>query len=439
MANVELTPSMLARIGLAAANYTRGGLFLVGHDTRTSSQMVESAFVSGLISGGCEVLELGLAPTPAVAYQTRSMSTRSGASITASHNPPEYNGVKLFNPDTIAYSDEQQVEVDRMVQSEALVRSKWSGIGRIVGTAGLDEYISMIVRTVRLRREWKVAIDPGCGATCNLAPTIFRMLGCKVFTINAQPDGFFPGRNPEPTPSSLANLCGLVRELGRDLGVAYDGDGDRMVLVDERGLPIPADRLLAAYAGYLIAKSGRGKVVVHVDTSLCVDRMVESAGGQLVRTKVGDVNIAQSIRGEGAVFGGEPVGAWIHPEHHLCPDGILSSALVLAAIEDVGGSVSGFTSQVPVFYVFRGKVECPVGAMTKVVERAASELPRVFGDTKEVTTIDGVRIDTAEGWILIRPSGTEPIVRVTAESSEARVAEKNLARAVELVRRLMKE
>lgn len=439
VANVELTPTLLARIGLAVASYAQGGLFVVGHDTRTSSQLVESAFVSGLISGGCDILELGLAPTPAIAYQTRSLSARSGASITASHNPPEYNGVKLFNSDTMAYSDEQQTEVDGLVQSETLARPKWSGVGGVVGSAGLNEYTSMVVKSTELRRGWKVAIDPGCGATCYLAPVIFRMLGCKVFTVNAQPDGFFPGRSPEPTPSSLTDLCGLVKELRCDVGIAYDGDGDRMTLVGEDGSTVPPDRLLAAYAGYVVAKEKSSRVVVHVDTSVCVDKMVEAAGGQVVRTKVGDVNIAQAIRVEKAVFGGEPVGAWIHPNHHLCPDGILSSVLALKAVEDAGGTVSGFTAKVPVFHVFRGKVECPNNVKPRVMERVAPELPRLIGDTRTVTTVDGVRVDTADGWVLIRPSGTEPLVRVTAESIEARVAERNLAEALELVRRLSKE
>lgn len=439
MANAELTPTLLAKIGLAVANYARGGLFVVGHDTRTSSQLVESAFVSGLISGGCDILELGLTPTPAIAYQTRSLSARSGASITASHNPPEYNGVKLFNSDTMAYSDEQQAEIDGLVQSETLARPKWSGVGGIIGSTGLNEYIDMVVKSAELRRDWKVMIDPGCGATCCLAPAVFRMLGCKVFTINAQPDGFFPGRSPEPTSSSLTDLCGLVKELKCDVGIAYDGDGDRMVLVGEDGTVIPPDKLLAAYAGYVVAKKKPGKVVAHVDTSMCVDRMVEAAGGRVVRTKVGDVNIAQAIRSEKAVFGGEPVGAWIHPEHHLCPDGILSSVLALRAVEDVGGTVSGFTAKVPVFHVFRGKVECSSDVKPKVVERAASELPRLVGGARAVTTIDGVRVDTADGWVLIRPSGTEPLVRVTAESSDPRVAEKNLNKALELVRGLSRE
>lgn len=437
--NVELTPSLLARIGLAVANYTRGGLFLVGHDTRTSSQMVESAFVSGLISGGCEILELGLAPTPAIAYQTRSLSARSGASITASHNPPEYNGVKLFNPDSMAYSDEQQAEVDGLVGSGVLVRRKWSGVGRMIGSGELGEYVDMVSRSARLDRKWRIALDPGCGATCNLAPTVFRLLGCRVFTINAQPDGYFPGRSPEPAASSLADLSRLVKELDCDVGVAYDGDGDRMVLVDEHGLVVPPDRLLAAYAGYVVGRRGGGKVVVHVDTSLCVDRMVEAAGGRLIRTKVGDVNIAQSIRGEGAVFGGEPVGAWIHPQHHLCPDGVLSSVLALAAAEALGGSVSDFTSKVPTFHVFRRPVDCPAHVKTRVMERAASELPGLFNDALGVTTVDGVRVDTTNGWVLVRPSGTEPMIRVTAESSEARVAENNLARAVKFVGRLVRE
>ena len=183
-------------------------------------------------------------------------------------------------------------------------------------------------------KPWNVVVDPGCGATYNIAPALLKAVGCKVTALNAQPDGFFSARKSEPTAESLQDLAQVVKALGADLGIAFDGDGDRVAFVDEKGVFVNFDRSLAAYSAYALQGSKGGTIVTNVEASMCVETMVQSQGGKVIRTRVGDIYVSEAIKQSGAVFGGEPCGAWVHPKHHYCPDGPLSSVLMLKALEE---------------------------------------------------------------------------------------------------------
>ncbi len=438
--NEELTPHLALQTGLAiATNLNNTGTVTIAHDTRTSSPMLEAALTSGLLCGGCSVLRLGMLPTPALAYLTRVLSTNSGVMVTASHNPPEYNGIKLFNGDSLAYTDKQQSEIQCIIERKSFKRVPWQLLGSSSAAYATDKYVGMILDNVPLSRKWALVLDPGCGATAHVAPTIFRGLGCKVVAINTQPDGFFPGRSPEPTEVSLQNLCEVVKGSGADAGFGYDGDGDRVVMVDERGEMISPDRLLAAYAAHVVRKRGGGTVVTHVDTSMCVDAAVEARGGRVMRTGVGDVNISVGIKAIGAVFGGEPIGAWVHPEYHLCPDGILSSALLLEALEDEDATPSQFVSDVPTFPILREKVDCPNLLKEKVMLTLKDGLPKSFPNYTDVLEQDGIRISVDGGWLLVRPSGTEPILRITVEATSGEEAEQVMGKSLRIVRQAVEE
>ncbi|MFQ6076449.1 MAG: phosphoglucosamine mutase [Candidatus Bathyarchaeia archaeon] len=438
--NTEITPKLSLQTGLAIATHLNNkGAVTVAHDTRTSSPMLEAALSSGLLGGGCDVLRMGLAPTPVLAYLTMGLDAAAGLMITASHNPPEYNGIKVFNGDSMAYTDEQQAEIQRIIEDGRFRRVPWHGVGSSTNVEETERYVEMVLGAVELSRRWRVAIDPGCGATCHIAPQILRRLGCSVTAINAQPDGFFPGRGPEPTPSSLSSLSRIVRSVGADVGFAYDGDGDRMALVDERGEVSPSDRLLAAYAGHVVRRSGGGVVVTHVGASMCVDEAVEAEGGRVLRMGVGDVNIAIGLRESGALFGGEPVGSWIHPDHHLCPDGILSSVLVLKALEEKGETPSQFVSRVPTYPVLRAKVDCPDQLKGGVMGRLKKRLLEAFPDYKEVLGLDGIRLSLEGGWLLVRPSGTEPVIRITSEAESVGRAEGMMEGCLQTLRLAIKE
>lgn len=441
LVGAELTPTLAAKVGMAVGTFTKAERVLVARDTRTSSLMLENALVSGLQSCGAKVYCLGIAPTPVLAYLTRALDANAGVMITASHNPPEYNGIKLFDKTGTAYSDECQKEIERLVMNESFRLADWQNIGEATPINETSLYIKMVLESVQLNKKWRVVVDPGCGATSQIAPAIFKSLGCKVTAINAQPDGFFPGRSPEPNAESLRGLAETVKALDADVGIAYDGDGDRVAFIDEDGFFVDFDKVLAAYAAYAVKKSrGRGRVVVtNVEASMGVERMVEPLGGKVVRAKVGDVYVAEAVKKFGAIFGGEPCGAWIHPQHHYCPDGILSSALLLKALEDEGKRLSEFVAEVPVFQVLRKNIRCKNEMKYAVVERAADRLKTSFPNCRDLSTVDGVRLTLEDGWVLVRASGTEPLVRLTVEGESLKVAEKIMKKAASVVAKTVED
>lgn len=437
--NVDITPMFALNAGLALSTYTDAGKVVVGHDTRVSCTMLEHSLVSGLLAGGSTVFRLGLTPTPVLAFLTRELAANTGVMITASHNPPEYNGIKLFNAGGIAYDERQQNQIEAIIRNKLYKKASWQNMGSAIFKDELNCYLEAIRETVEFEKKWRVVLDPGCGATCYIAPKLFRMLGCEVITVNAQPDGFFPGRSPSPEPESVQSLCRMVKGFHADLGIAYDGDGDRMAAVDENGAFAPFDQILAAFAFHTVRKSENALVVTNVDASWCFERMVESCGGKVFRTKIGDVYIAAAIKQHKAVFGGEPSGAWIHPQHHFCPDGILSSILLLKTLEEENKPLSSLISEVPTFPIVRRKILCPNDSKSKVMDNLVGFLYTVFPKTKEKSTIDGVRLTLKKGWILIRPSGTEPVIRLTVEAESKEKAFEIMNKGIKLVKKIVKE
>lgn len=435
LVSVDLTPILTTKIGLAIATFSKAKKILVARDTRVSGLMLENALVSGLLAGGANVNCLGVVPTPVLAYLTKKLNADVGVMITASHNPPQYNGIKIFNRNSMAYDDASQSEIERIIENGSFRLEDWRNVGEASVIDKSHLYVELIKKSVKLHKKWHVIVDPGCGATYSLAPTILQGLGCKVTAINAQSDGFFPARKPEPDAESLKPLTRIVQKLGADAGIAYDGDGDRVAFIDEKGKFVDFDCVLAAYAAYITEKKGGGIVVTNVEVSMCVEKMVEAHGGKIIRTKVGDVYVAEAMERYDASFGGEPCGAWIHPQLHYCPDGILSSVLLLKAMEDKSKRLSEFIAETPQYVTLREKVDCKNNVKHKVVENVVKNLKSVFPAYKEFSTIDGVRLTLKNGWILVRASGTEPLVRLTVEGKSLKTAKEIMEKGVILVKR----
>lgn len=439
--NADLTPEKALQIASAVATFTHSGKIIIGHDTRTSASMLEHSLTAGLLAGGCSVYTLGLVPTPVLAYLTRETKADAGIMITASHNPPEYNGIKLFSRDSMAFDEEKQNQIENIVENKSFKRADWQNIKKETRINETYRYIDAIQKTITLKKEWRIVLDTANGAASNIAPTLFRKLGCKVTAINSQPDGFFPGRNPEPNAESLQTLCQIVKQLKADVGIAYDGDGDRMVAIDEKGKISPYDQILAAYASHVIKKNKGATIVTTVEASMCLEKMVKQYNGKVERTKVGDVNVAIAVRDCKAIFGGEPCGAWIHPKHHYCPDGILSSILLLKALEEEEQKIilSKFVSRAPQYPMIRENVTCPDDIKSKVMDKLEKTVNTTFPKIREKLTIDGMRITLENGWLLIRASGTEPLVRITVEAESANEAKGIVEKGIKLVKKLIKE
>jgi len=437
--NKELSLDLATQTGLAVATITHGGRIVVAHDTRTSAKMIEGALVAGLLAGGARVTKLGLIPTPVLAFFTQRLKADSGIMITASHNPPEYNGIKLFNPDTMAYGENEQNKVERIINKKLFKRQTHQKIGTTTTIATASSHYVEAVKAIGPSKNWRIVLDPGNGATCQLAPEIFQSLGCRVTTINAQPDGHFPGRGPEPDEESLEELCTTVKQYRANVGFAYDGDGDRMIAITEKGKFAPFDQILAAYASHLIKRNPGGTVITTVEASMCMEKSIQLHGGKVVRTKVGDVAVAEEIKKHKAIFGGEPCGAWIHPQMQYCPDGILSSIFVLKALENEGKAMSEFIAEVPVYPEMKKSIACPNGAKARVMQRIRTTMSSFSQKINDLNTIDGIRMSLARGWVLIRASGTEPLIRIKVEAETNKELNKIIEESVKVVQSAIKE
>ncbi len=434
-----VTPLLAIKLGCALATYTKAKKILTAHDTRTTSPMLRRALVAGITACGATAANHGMIPTPVLAYLTKQTRADAGTMITASHNPPQYNGMKLYNPDSTAYNQAQQSHLEKTITQHRFALSPWEKVGKAIPIDATDQYIDMVIKGIHFKTPWRIVLDPGNGAASQLAPQIFRQLNCDALTINAQPDGRFPGRGAEPNESSLRPLGAVVRELRADLGVAYDGDGDRMITVTGKGAVAPLDQIFAAYAAEAVKHQKNKTIVTHVEASMCVEKMVEAEGGKVVRTKVGDANITAALQQHQAFFGGEPCGAWIHPTYHYCPDGILSSLLLLKILEETNQNLSQLVSKAPLYPLLRQNVACPTSLKAPAMKSAREETPAIFPHITDLTTIDGVRMTMPKGSLLIRPSGTEPLIRLTVEAESREVAQSIMGKAAKLIKESVKE
>ncbi|NOR60600.1 MAG: phosphoglucosamine mutase [Methanosarcinales archaeon] len=399
--NVDVTPELALNVGKAAGKGCSGAV--IARDPRVAGMMIEEAFAAGLMSAGCDVTRLGIVPTPTLAYAARNYSL--GVMITASHNPAEYVGMKLWNPDGMAFDSQQQEGIEEAVGSSRYLLAKWDGIGdiNIYGNA-VEDHIKAIMEHTGELQGLRVVVDCGNGAGSVITPFLLRRLGCRVLALNSNPDGHFRARNPEPKEENLGLLMQTVKDWGADLGIAHDGDADRMMAVDNKGRFVGGDQLLAIFAAHEEADS----IVIPVDTSMIVDDALPDT--RIIRSRVGDVYVAEAMKKEGAAFGGEPSGSWIFPRISFCPDGIY---VAVRLIEIMGTrKLSEMVDELPVYQTRRGGIPCP----DQQKEVAMSEIAGELSSLGEVSTIDGIRVATENGWVLVRPSGTEPKIRVTAEA-----------------------
>lgn len=408
----EITPELALDVGKAISTYLgKGHKVVMGYDTRTSNQMLERAVTAGILQGGCNVLTLGMVPTPVVGYATMKLGADTGVMITASHNQSPDNGIKLWNPDGMAYLQKQERIIEKIIHEKNFINVSWQDIGKIEDVSSVvNEYVEDLLKLMNIQTDLKVVVDCANGAASYLSPLILRKAGCQVVSLNAQPDGFFPGRKPEPSAANLQELMSVVKATGADLGIAHDGDADRMVAVDEKGQMADFDKLLA-----LISAKMGGCVVTTVDASACVDRAMEEVGGKVERTKVGDVHVAEMIHEINATFGGEPSGTWLHPQFCMCPDGILSALRVIELVQS-NGPLSKLLHEIPSYPTIRDKIDCNEDQKDNIMDKAESELPLIFSEVVDVNLKDGVRISFSDGsWVLVRPSGTESFIRITLE------------------------
>ena len=413
IANQAVTSELALRIGRGVG--TGRGSVVIGHDTRRAAEMIEYAAISGLLSVGCRVTRVGMVATPTLAYAARDYDC--GIMVTASHNPPEYIGVKLFNPDGMAFDSKQQKTIERLIGEAGDADIKLASWDRMhpVRTDGnaVSNHISWILASVKIEKRMRVVVDCGCGAASLTTPYLLRAMGCEVVTLNSQPDGFFPGREPEPKSETLTALQSAVLSTNADLGIAHDGDADRMVAVDDQGEVVSNDKLLAFFGMH----EARKKMVVPVDTSMLIDAVLPDI--EIIRTRVGDVFIAEEMKRTGADFGGEPSGTWIFPRVSYCPEGIYAAARLVELLSREGARFSEHLLPMPEYEIKRGSIPYCGDLDDRRIEEELRALP-----SSDISTIDGIRLGFDDAWALIRASGTEPLIRITVEGATRDVVEK---------------
>ncbi|MDD2438851.1 MAG: phosphoglucosamine mutase [Methanosarcinaceae archaeon] len=432
-ANEDITPEMATRIAKSLGSYMKSkGTVAIGCDTRISGPMLKAAAIAGALSAGLKVIDVGIAPTPSVQYYVRDYAD-AGIVITASHNPREYNGIKLIAGDGSEFPRAGEREIEKIYFSGKYVTVSWEKTGEFQTDPGANAYyIKNILHSVDADlirgRRFKVVVDTGCGAGALTLPFLLRELGCEVLTLGAQPDGTFPWRNPEPLPEALQELSELVKKTGADLGAAHDGDADRIVFIDEKGEFVNEEVLLSLMAQYVLKKN-KGPLVTPVSSSQRMADVAAAAGVKLYWTAVGSINVARKMMEVDAVFGGEGNGGLIFPEHQYCRDGAMACAKLLEILAG-GKRVSELTKSVPVYY--NAKTKLPSKALAATMEKVKAKALELGLKTD---TTDGVKLWFEDGWILIRPSGTEPIFRIFAEAKTQARAEELMKQGLEILKK----
>lgn len=435
----DMNADLAVRVGQAIGTFFDGGTVSLARDTRLSGPMLSRAVAAGLMAAGSEVVDLGVVPTPAAQYHVHaSGSFKGGVVITASHNPREFNGIKAIDAHGMEMDREDEEAIESLYFEERSRAVDWAHVGTLRSDpSAAHRYIQAILSQVDAEairtRKFTVVADPGSGAGSVTTPFLLRELGCRVITLNAQPDGAFPGRLPEPTREHLGDLLRTVPAAHADLGVAHDGDADRAIFVDEAGTFLFGDRSLALLARGELRSRG-GLVVTPVSTSDVLEDVVREAGGTLRRTRVGSPIVAREMFQNGAVYGGEENGGIIFPAHQFCRDGGMALAKMLDLLAHEGKSLSAVDASLPRYAQHKEGLEVPIARREAVLQA----LVRLSAG-HEVDTLDGVKVRVPDGWFLVRPSGTEPLFRVYAEAKTPDRAKALAAEGLGLIRKAMAE
>ena len=438
-ANDVLTPEFATRLAACYGTQIQGTV-AVGGDTRTSTPMLMEAVKAGLLSSGCDVVDLGILPTPGVQYAVRKYYD-GGVMITASHNPPKYNGIKFLDADGIGIPDDMELEIERLYFDAEPKRADFSEIGEVfINDKIIDEYVDEAISKVDAEAirnaDLKVVVDCGSGAGCYTAPYLIRKLGCDVTSLNSQPDGFFPGRDPEPIEENLQELISVVKELGADIGLAHDGDADRTICIDEKGNFVLGDKTFTLVEKQMLKENNGGTIVTTVATSQAIYDVAEEFNGEVIATAVGDLLVARKLKDTDGLFGGEENGGLIFPDFVYGRDAVLTVAKILEIVAKESKPLSELVAELPVYYASKMKIECPDDEKEFVMTSIADEIKTTTDFELDLT--DGVKILKDDGWVIIRPSGTEPIFRCFAESDSQDKADEMTDWGISLINKYKK-
>jgi phosphomannomutase len=429
----SLSPTLLVRFAQAFGTYVGPGAVVIGRDTRTSGEMVRQAVVAGLLSAGCRVVDLDVCPVPTVQLIVRERRARGGIAITASHNPAEWNALKFINAAGLfltAAQARQLLDIYHQGEYAKVPGAEMRGVEQ--DESATDFHIAAVLAALgplpARGRRLRAVVDSCNGAGSIVAPRLLDALGAEVFAVNVTPDGLFP-RGAEPVPENLGALCAKVRETGADVGFAQDMDADRLAVVSERGEAVGEEYTLVLAARYVLGREP-GPVVANLSTTDALDAVAAAAGCPVYRSKIGEANVTEEMRRVGAVVGGEGNGGVIYPRVNFARDSLVGMALILHLLAETGRTVSELLRDIPPRFMLKERLACRsdrVGRALKVVRAAYAGHPVDLRDGVKVTLDGG-------GWLLVRGSNTEPIIRLVAEGETEAAARRLIEEARGLVR-----
>ena len=418
--NKDMTSELALQMGKAIGSVMKGTV-AIATDTRVSADMIKTAVAAGIMSVGRNVLDLGVLPTPAIQYYVgKHGNVAGGVMITASHNPPEFNGIKCISADGTEASRTEESEIEEMYGREIPCET-WDKVGKTERVSGVgEEYVEAIISLVDAdairSAKLKVCLDCANGAAYETSPLLLKRLNVRAITINGNPQGEFPGHESEPDEKNLKDLMTMTKATKSDLGIAHDGDADRCVFVTKNGNFVSGDKSLTLMSKYVLSGK-KGLIVTPVSSSSLVEEVVTGAGGSIAYTAVGSPIVARKMIETEAIFGGEENGGLIFPEHQYCRDGAMTVAKMLECVVK-NGSLHKQLDLLPTYHTVKLKVSCPNERKKYVIDH----LTKLNKDAR-IDVTDGLKLIYEDGWVLMRPSGTEPVFRIYSESKDPMVAE----------------
>lgn len=430
----DLTLDFIHDITLSIATYFKEGPILVGYDGRDSSIIIAKTICAALNFSGLDSKNAGLVPTPCLEFATKNLGYKGGIMITASHNPPKYNGIKPVASDGVEISREDESMIE-----DIYFNKKWQNNAQKYGSTdeekrAIQVYFDGVKSQVNVKnitsKKFKVVLDLGNGAQAVTAPKFCRELGCEVITINENIDGMFPGRGSEPTPENLSELSKSVLQNNADLGVAFDGDGDRSLFCDNKGEILTGDKSALLLSRYLLEKNPNSTVVTCVNSGSSIEALTAKTNSKVVRTKVGSVEVSRKMVPINALIGFEENGGFMYGKHNQVRDGMMTLALILDVLAS-GKTISEQIQTLPLSFTTKDKISCSKDEAKKIIDILKQENPNA-------DTTEGIKIKIDErNWVMIRPSGTEPIVRIYAEASSQKQLDELMSEHIKKIKSII--
>ncbi|MEM1586605.1 MAG: phosphomannomutase/phosphoglucomutase [Candidatus Bathyarchaeia archaeon] len=412
---VDLDEGVAEKIGRAIAEYSgEGRTFIVGRDFRLSSRPLSESLMHGMISGGLNVIDIGIVTTPMLYFATKFYGVNGGVMVSASHNPPEWNGFKILLDRGFVCIGRGMEDLMNIALKADFRKVKPGSVK--VNAGAIEDYIKYVSERVNIRGGFKIAADPGGGSATLLIPRVFERAGAAVFTIYGESDGSFSRHPPEPDQRTLGELKRVVLDNNAEFGVGFDGDGDRAVFIDDRGRLVPSSTVLAILIKHYLSKNRGAPVVYEVSCSMVVEETIRALGGKPILSRVGHTYIYEKMIDEGAVLGGESSGHFYFKDIYGFDDGIYAGLKMAEAISEDGRRLSEMVDSIPRYPQIPAKnYDCPDEVKFKVINNLAEEFKSLG---YEIITIDGVKIFAEDGWFLVRASNTQPLIRLTVEARD---------------------